>query len=132
MVKVELVSDDAPVPDLNQGLDASSDEEELDDFDINESLSERIVALKDVVPPNYRNIIASTFSDAYSLAQSTVKFGGKSLWVLTSSAMLLGVPLSLCTLAEQQLVEMEKGMQLGETNDVLAPGAELQEPAKQQ
>lgn len=131
MVKVELVNDDAPVPDQNQGFDVSSDDEDLDDFDVNESLTERIVALKDVVPPNYRAVVASAFSDACAFAQSTVKFGGKSLWVLTSSAMLLGVPLSLCTLAEQQLVEMEKGMQLGDTNDVLAPGAEIQDPAKQ-
>lgn len=132
MVKVELISDNgelsfAQEPRITEQMDQADDdfeEMEEDDFDINESLSERIVALKDAIPPCYRDSLAKSFGSAISLLQSAFRFGGKSIWIISSSTLLLGVPLSLCILSEQQLAEMEKGMGITDSNDVLTGGAD--------
>ncbi|PRT54313.1 Mitochondrial import receptor subunit tom22 [Wickerhamiella sorbophila] len=131
MVKVELVEEDVNVPvqepqvfDDNASNVSDDVYDDEDEFDINETLAERVAALKDVIPPQLRAKLLSTFTSLSDLVQSSVNFGGKSLWVITSSTLLLGVPLSLCILSEQQLMEMEKGMQLGDPNSVLAPEAE--------
>lgn len=48
---------------------------------------------------------------------------GNVAWIVTTSALLLGVPLSLSILAEQQLIEMEKTFDLQkDANDILAQG----------
>lgn len=133
MVKVELVPDNGELsfsqePRITEQTEFQADDDfeevEEDDFDVNESLGERIVALKDAIPPYYRDGLAKSFGSTSSLLQSALRFGGKSLWVLSSSTLLLGVPLSLCILSEQQLTEMEKGMGITDSNDVLAGGAD--------
>lgn len=130
MVQVEVVKDsgaaayaqEPKVTEIDDFEDEAFDAEE-DDFDINESLLERIAALKDVVPPHYRDTIATSVQSTASSLRSIFGFGGKALWVISSSTLLLGVPLSLCILSEQQLSELEKGMGITDSNDVLAGGA---------
>lgn len=116
---------EAYVSDSDSG---ASDNEFDDDEDFeygNESLYDRLVALKDVVPPQYRSQISNTFGSTYSAVASAFSFSGQALWVITTSSILLGVPLSLSILSEQQLIEMEKEMKLNQsTNELLAPGAE--------
>lgn len=106
--------------------DSESDSDYEDDFDIeNETLYDRIVALKDVVPPTQRTQIISAVDAAKSLTASAFSKGGSLLWGVTSSILLLGVPLSLAILAETQLQEMEKEMSLQQSaQEVLAPGSE--------
>ncbi|EEQ47052.1 hypothetical protein CAWG_05607 [Candida albicans WO-1] len=106
--------------------DDDDDESDLDDFDFeNETLLERIVALKDIVPPEQRESIYNLSSTIGDLFKSSVQNGGKFLWTLTSSSLLLGVPLALAILSETQLQEMERGMSLEKSaQDVLAPGSE--------
>lgn len=41
-------------------------------------------------------------------------FGGKTLFVVSTSALLLGVPWALAFVEEQQVVEMEKEMKMRE------------------
>lgn len=129
--KTELATTRKPtVEDVDE--DDEDDEEEEDDDDddyeedvLNETLTERIVALKAVVPPAYRNIISSVSSFVSSATSTTFSFTGKALWVITTSSLLLGVPLTLSVISEQQLIEMEKEMKLTQsTNELLAPGAE--------
>jgi len=38
--------------------------------------------------------------------------GGKTLWVVSTSALLLGVPWALAYAEEQQMVEMEREMKM--------------------
>lgn len=91
--------------------DSESDFE--DDFDIdNETIYERIVALKDIIPPEHRTTIVSTSENLYGFVASTLKKSGNALWILSSSLLLLGVPLSLAILSETQLQEMEREMKL--------------------
>lgn len=104
--------------------DSESSEEELDyeddDDDIaNETIADRIIALKDAVPPKYRYQLASAASTVSGLVTGGIAFGGKALWIITTSSLLLAVPLSLSIISEQQLVEMEREMKLTQsTNEV--------------
>lgn len=112
--------------------EVSEDEYEEDDDLDSETLAERIVALRDVIPPQYRSQISSYASSFASTVRSGFSYGGKALWVVTTSSLLLVVPLSLSIVSEQQLMEMEKEMKMTQsTNEVLAPGAEggFQQPA---
>ncbi len=75
-----------------------------------ETLTERIAALQDMISPRNRRLLSSTISSASSWFKSGVVFGGKALWVVSTSALLLGVPWALAYAEEQQMVEMEREM----------------------
>jgi import receptor subunit TOM22 len=47
--------------------------------------------------------------------KSGVFFSGKALWVISTSALLLGVPWALAFAEEQQVFEMEKEMKMRES-----------------
>ncbi|KAL1971593.1 hypothetical protein VTN31DRAFT_2214 [Thermomyces dupontii] len=101
------------------------------DFDIaNETLYERICALKDIIPPHSRRRIASSVSSLTALTKSTLSFGGKALWVISTSAFLLGVPWALAYAEEEQYVQMEReqGMMKG-ANEMLTPSATTATPS---
>lgn len=118
------VADPAVEPILSnqesEDEDYSSDEEDgLED----ETLYERLVALKEIVPPQQRKRISDFYNGSVSVFRSVFSKGGNLLWAVTTSALLLGVPLSLSILAEQQLIEMEKSFDLQkDANDILASG----------
>lgn len=89
-----------------------------------ESLSERIAALQDMIPPTTRRRVTSTFSTVSSYVRSGLWLGGKGAWVVSTSALLFGIPFALCIVDEQGQMEAEKEEQarrLG--NELLAPGA---------
>ncbi|RLV89985.1 Mitochondrial import receptor subunit tom22 [Spathaspora sp. JA1] len=104
----------------------SESEDDFDDYDFeNETIYDRIVALKDIIAPEQREVLVSFSETIKSTVTSTLNNGGKLLWALTSSALLLGVPLALAILSETQLQEMEKDLSLQQSaQDVLAPGSE--------
>lgn len=108
--------------------DEEEEDEDDDDYEedvSNETVLERIVALKGAIPPSYRYGASSIGSSVYSAVSTALKFSGSAIWIITTSSLLLGVPLTLSVISEQQLIEMEKEMNLSQTsNEVLAPGAE--------
>lgn len=105
--------------------DDDEDDDEYEEDVANETVLERIVALKGAIPPYYRYTLANVGSSAYSTLSTAFKFSGKAIWIITTSSLLLGVPLTLSVISEQQLIEMEKEMKLTQsTNELLAPGAE--------
>lgn len=61
---------------------------------------------------------------SYSWASSVASFSGKSLWVISTSALLLGVPWALAFSEEQQVQEMEREMRMQQSaNELLTqPG----------
>ena len=65
-----------------------------------------------MIPPQQRRLLTSSFSTASSWVQTTVRFGGKALWIASTSALLLGVPWSLAFTEEQQMIEMEREMKM--------------------
>lgn len=134
MVKLTQVDDEtattfektAPAVQSFDDSDSGSDSEFEDDFDFeSETLYDRLVALKDIIPPSQRTQVVNAVETVQSYANCALSRGGSLLWGLTSSALLLGVPLSLAILAETQLQEMEKEMSLQKSaQEVLAPGSE--------
>ncbi|EMC98094.1 hypothetical protein BAUCODRAFT_32090 [Baudoinia panamericana UAMH 10762] len=132
MVKLEEVPDDelnAPQPGPKEDDDEwDTDEEdevsEIEDDDtLNESFFDRVVALKDIVPPTYRKSMSNAASTGYSWASKAASLGGKTLWVVSTSALLLGVPWALAFSEEQQVQEMEREMRMQQSaNELLTQG----------
>ncbi|KAA8914825.1 mitochondrial outer membrane translocase complex, subunit Tom22 [Sphaerosporella brunnea] len=123
MVKLQEVEDEhfaeeQPGPNfedddeyVDTDSEISSDEESDDDDEtFEETVYERLAALKDMVPPKHRARISGAFGATYNAISSVLRFGGNSLWVLSASAIMLGVPYALAVGEEQQMVEMEKEM----------------------
>ncbi|PQE12148.1 mitochondrial import receptor subunit tom22 protein [Rutstroemia sp. NJR-2017a BVV2] len=90
----------------------SSDGE--DDVADEETFTDRLFALKDIIPATTRSYISGKVDTTTSWVKSGLSFGGKTLWVVSTSALLLGVPWALAYVEEQQVVEMEKEMKMRE------------------
>jgi import receptor subunit TOM22 len=103
---------------LTRFLDSEITDEE-DNGDLEETLVDRITALRDVIPPKQRAALSNTFHTTFSWLRVGLLFGGKSLWVISTSALMLGVPWALAFAEEQQVIEMEKEMKMQQSaNDV--------------
>jgi mitochondrial import receptor subunit TOM22 len=76
------------------------------------------------VPPGTRAGISSAASSIYSLTGTAIAFGGNGLWVLATSAFLLGIPYALALGQEQEIVEEEKrqGMMSEGASSILQSG----------
>ncbi|CAZ81185.1 unnamed protein product [Tuber melanosporum] len=115
-------SDDEDYTDTDSEI---SEEDEDDDVDLEESFYERIAALKDMIPLKQRTYISNGFSRTYNFFSKGFALGGKTLWILSTSALVLGVPFSVAITDEQQVAEMEKEMKMTQiATDALTPGAE--------
>jgi import receptor subunit TOM22 len=95
-------------------IDSEISSDDDDALPMEESLTDRLLALRDMIPPTTRSYISSTVSTATSYIKSGLGMGGKALFVLSTSALLLGVPWALAFAEEQQVVEMEKEMRMRE------------------
>ncbi|KAL4886402.1 mitochondrial import receptor subunit tom22 [Aspergillus karnatakaensis] len=125
MVKLTEVEDEhfaheKPQPSKHNVLLVSDDEDEdytdteseisvESEYDLeSETLYDRLYALKDIVPPSARLQVNSSVSYVTSLAKSSIAFSGKALWILSTSAFLLGVPWALAYAEEEQYIQMER------------------------
>ncbi|KAG4419478.1 hypothetical protein IFR04_007352 [Cadophora malorum] len=99
---------------------SSDDEDNVAD---EESFAERLLALRDMVPPTTRSYISNKVETTTSWIKSGLMFSGKTLWVVSTSALLLGVPWALAFAEEQQMVEMEKEMRMREAGEGLLSGS---------
>ena len=116
MVKVEIVQDQDEANNspyvshassrTGSSASLSSVESELGD----ESLYERLAALKDIVPPSTRHSISSKVSSTTSFIRKGGKILGNIVWVVTTSALLVGLPLALSLEDEAKIVAQEKEM----------------------
>jgi import receptor subunit TOM22 len=73
-----------------------------------ETLIERIFALQDMIPASTRRSFTSKTNTLTSWFKSGLSMGGKTLWVVSTSALLLGVPWALAYSEEQMIVEQER------------------------
>jgi len=79
------------------------------------------------VPPQQRRALASAWDTTSSWASTGLSLGGKTLWIVSTSALLLGVPWALAFAEEQQMAEMEREMKMQQSaNEMLtqSQGAE--------
>ncbi|CAD6910026.1 unnamed protein product [Tilletia controversa] len=98
---------------LDDDEDDDEDEDEDDDFDDDlskETLFDRIAALKDIIPPQTRRSIANTVSTVSDVAW----FGGRIIgvlgWVVTTSALVVALPLMLAVEDESRIMQQEREM----------------------
>lgn len=116
MVKVEIVDEkDQEVensPYASQASSRTSSSVSLSsagsDIDNEESFYERIAALVDIVPPTTRHKISSRFSKTTSFFKTGGKLVGNLVWIVTTSALLVGLPLALSLEDEAKIVAQEK------------------------
>ncbi len=73
-----------------------------------------------MIPASTRRSVSSKISTTGSWFKSGLVFGGKTLWVVSTSALLLGVPWALAYSEEQMIVEQERAelMQQRAQNEV--------------
>jgi len=75
-----------------------------------ESFFDRLTALVDIVPPKTRASISSRVSQTTSWIKKSGKFAGNAVWIVTTSALLVGLPLALSLEDEAKIVAQEKEM----------------------
>ncbi|KAF1983168.1 mitochondrial import translocase, subunit Tom22 [Aulographum hederae CBS 113979] len=119
MVKLEEVADEeftrdqpGPVDDAegDWDTDSESDTSSLASDNLDETLLDRLTALKDIVPASTRRSLSSVGANTYAYGATGASWLGKALWVVSTSALLMGVPWALAYAEEQQMVEMEREM----------------------
>jgi len=118
MVKVEIVEEKEEVspnsPYASTAPSRTSSSVSLSsvgsDVDGEESFYERLAALVDIVPPTTRNKISSRFSQTTDILKKTGKVLGNIVWIVTTSALLVGLPLALSLEDEAKIVAQEKEM----------------------
>jgi len=107
--------------DTDSSVSDSSDDED----DVDETLYDRIVALKDIMPATHRARLSKVFGATYGALASSLVLGGKTLWVVSTSAIMLAVPYAIAVGDEQQYIEMEKEMQAQQlATGALSPNAQ--------
>jgi import receptor subunit TOM22 len=97
--------------DITDSEISTDDEDEAPD---EETLTDRLLALRDIIPPSTRTYISNTVDTTTGWVKSGLFFSGKTLWVISTSALLLGVPWALAFAEEQQVIEMENEMKMRE------------------
>jgi import receptor subunit TOM22 len=126
MVKVEEVRDAAYAEKEDRESDyATTDDEDgfetesvssidsEDDFSPDaETLADRFYALKDIVAPSTRTRLASQYARTASWLKTGLTFTGNAVWVVTTSALLVGLPLALAMEDEARIVAQEKELQM--------------------
>lgn len=75
---------------------------------LDESLTDRLLALRDMIPPKTRARISSATNTLVSASSTGIAYTGKGLWVLATSVLLLGLPYMLAVGQEQELMEEER------------------------
>ncbi|KAG6841961.1 hypothetical protein C0991_004449 [Blastosporella zonata] len=116
MVKVEIVEE----KDVSGSPYATDDESRISsseslssvdsDVSVDETFFDRLVALVDIVPPTTRHSISSRISRTASFFKRGGKIAGNIVWVVTTSALLVALPLALSLEDEAKIVAQEKEM----------------------
>lgn len=102
-------------------LAKADDDQDDDDASIeDETLFDRVYALRDMIPPKQRVALASSFETGRDWVKTGLRLGGKTLWVVSTSVMLVGMTYALAFADEAQAIEAEKEMRMQQTaNEVI-------------
>lgn len=110
--------------------ETSSDDE--DEIYEDETLADRLFALRDMISPQTRYYISNKFEKTSNFIKSGLFFSGRTIWVISTSVLLLGVPWALAFAEEQQMIEMEKEMKMREMGGELLSAGTTTNAAKDQ
>jgi import receptor subunit TOM22 len=93
--------------------EASSILSDDDDFaPADESIYDRITALKDIVPPQTRSALKAQYESVTAWTWWTAQSAGTLAWWVSTSALLVGLPLALAIEDETRVVQQEREMQM--------------------
>ncbi|PPR05401.1 hypothetical protein CVT24_008015 [Panaeolus cyanescens] len=116
MVKVEIVEekDHSASPYASDSDSRTSSSVSLSSIDsdvsVDETFLDRIAALKDIVPPTTRHNISTAVSKTANFVKRGSKLVGNIVWVVTTSALLVGLPLALVVEDEAKYAQQEREM----------------------
>lgn len=110
----QILRDGEHESDFETDSNVSDDMVDIDDDDFiaDETLYDRVVALKDMVPPQTRSKLASNFAVAKTWAAWGAQKTGSLAWIFSTSALLVGLPLALAIEDETRIVHQEREMQM--------------------
>lgn len=139
MLKVEIVEEKDPQSSGNSPYASSSSSHHSSQESISsisselsaeENLYDRISALVDIVPPSTRHSISTKVSKAASFVKASGKVIGNIVWVVTTSALLVGLPLALSLEDEAKIVAQEREMMAQQqgAQQMLSPGSAYPPP----
>ncbi|RMJ02291.1 hypothetical protein CDV36_015439 [Fusarium kuroshium] len=116
----DIEDDDEDYTDTDSEISNDSDYDPSE-----ETLAERLYALRDIVPPTTRSWFSNKANAISSATWSVLSFSGKTAWVVTTSALFFGVPFALSFAEDQQLTAMEQEYNMRQTGgELLTAGAE--------
>jgi len=75
-----------------------------------ETVWERISALRDIIPPSTRRSITQKINTITGYSGITLLWGGRAAWVLTTTMLLWGLPYSLAVEDEMRVIQQERDM----------------------
>lgn len=114
MVKVEIVDEhNSPYASSAPSRTNSSDSLSSvasDQSVPDESFYDRLSALVDIVPPTTRHSISSSLASTTAFVKKTGRVVGNIVWIVTTSALLIGLPLALSLEDEAKIVQQEQEM----------------------
>ncbi|ESK94939.1 mitochondrial import receptor subunit tom22 [Moniliophthora roreri MCA 2997] len=129
MVKVEIVDEkeqNSPYLSDSDARTASTDSLSSVESDLSadETFFDRVSALVDIVPPTTRHKISNRISSTAKFLKTTGKVVGNIVWVVTTSALLVGLPMALILEDEAKIVAQEQEMQEQQAGaqQMLSPG----------
>lgn len=116
MVKITDIKDEEEWSDSSSVAESNleDDDDLVSEADLalydpsQETLSERFYALKDMVPPEVRNSVRQTLGTGASWSKWAASKFGSAAWIVTTSALVVGLPLMLSIEGEAALVQQEK------------------------
>ncbi|KAH9457289.1 hypothetical protein MJO28_011568 [Puccinia striiformis f. sp. tritici] len=76
-----------------------------------ETIADRIYALRDIISPTTRESICERCDSIWNKSTSAGRTLGNFAWVITTSIILVGLPMALSIEAESMLVSHEKEME---------------------
>ncbi|KIJ64482.1 hypothetical protein HYDPIDRAFT_111807 [Hydnomerulius pinastri MD-312] len=134
MVKVEIVEEKDPQFSSNSPYASSSSSRTSSSVSLSsisselsadETFYDRLSALVDIVPPTTRHNISTKISKTTSFVKKTGKVVGNIVWIVTTSALLVGLPLALSLEDEAKIVAQEREMlaQQQGAQQMLSPGS---------
>nr|CAD7257476.1 unnamed protein product [Timema shepardi] len=86
------------------------DEDDLDDEDLNETLSERLWGLSEMFPENVRNVTHKVFSGTCTGVKGVYNFSCMATWLFFSTSVILFAPL-IFEIERAQMEEAQRSQQ---------------------
>src|SRR5579859_1868118 len=100
--------------DSDDDYSDTSSTHSADDDIANETILDRIVALKDIIPEHRRLALSRAFSKTVSFGSMATYIGGKAVYIAITSILMLGIPYALAVEEEKAISEQERQMQMAQ------------------